>query len=83
MIELCNISKTYEKENVLNKINLSIPSKKTTIIIVPAYGLGLGASGLTFFDDGVTRFFSPHAQGKSTMFLMALGKSVKNNSDVL
>ena len=45
-----------------------------------AYGLGLGASGLTFFDDDVTRFFSPHAQGKSTMFLIALGKSVKKKS---
>lgn len=42
-----------------------------------AYGLGLGASGLTFFDDEVTKFFSPHAQGKSTMFLIALGKSIK------
>ena len=30
-----------------------------------AYALGLGASGLTFFDDDVTRFFSPHAAGKS------------------
>ena len=42
-----------------------------------AYGLGLGASGLTFFDDEVTKFFSPHAEGKSTMFLIALGKSIK------
>jgi nitroreductase len=38
-----------------------------------AYALGLGATGLTFFDDDVTRFFSPHAQGKSVMFLMAIG----------
>jgi len=44
-------------------------------LYLAAYGLGLGASGLTFFDDDVTRFFSPHAQGKSTMFLVALGKS--------
>jgi len=42
-----------------------------------AYGQGLGASGLTFFDDDVTRFFSPHAEQKSTMFLVALGKSVR------
>jgi SagB-type dehydrogenase family enzyme len=42
-----------------------------------AYALGLGASGLTFYDDDVVRFFSPHAEGKSCMFLVALGKSVK------
>jgi SagB-type dehydrogenase family enzyme len=46
-------------------------------LYLAAYGLGLGASGLTFFDDEVTRFFSPHAEGKSAMFLVALGKSVK------
>jgi SagB-type dehydrogenase family enzyme len=38
-----------------------------------AYGLGLGATGLTFFDDDVTNFFSPHAAGKSVMFLVAAG----------
>jgi hypothetical protein len=36
-----------------------------------AYAIGLGATGLTFFDDDVTRFFSPHAAGKSVMFHMA------------
>ncbi|MCI0454801.1 MAG: SagB family peptide dehydrogenase [Candidatus Dadabacteria bacterium] len=45
-----------------------------------AYSQGLGASGLTFFDDDVIRFFSPHANGKSVMFLVALGKSVKRKS---
>jgi len=44
-----------------------------------AYAQRLGASGLTFFDDDVTEFFSPHAAGKSVMFLVALGKSVKRN----
>jgi nitroreductase len=39
-----------------------------------AYALRLGATGLTFFDDDVTRFFSPHAAGKSVMFLMAIGR---------
>ena len=39
-----------------------------------AYALRLGASGLTFFDDDVTSFFSPHAAGKSVMFLIALGR---------
>jgi SagB-type dehydrogenase family enzyme len=38
-----------------------------------AYALGLGATGLTFFDDDVTALFSPHAAGKSVMFLMAVG----------
>jgi hypothetical protein len=37
----------------------------------------LGATGLTFFDDDVTAFFSPHATGKSVMFLTAIGKPVK------
>jgi SagB-type dehydrogenase family enzyme len=38
-----------------------------------AYALALGATGLTFFDDDVTTFFSPHAAGKAVMFLMAVG----------
>ena len=38
-----------------------------------AYAQGFGATGLTFFDDEVTEFFSPHASGKSVMFLVALG----------
>jgi hypothetical protein len=38
-------------------------------------GPDLGASGLTFFDDDVTRFFAPHAADKSVMFLVALGKA--------
>lgn len=37
------------------------------------YALGLGATGLTFFDDDVTAFFSPHAAGQSVMFLLAAG----------
>ena len=42
-----------------------------------AYAQRLGATGLTFYDDEVIEFFSPHAAGKSAIFLMALGKSVK------
>lgn len=38
-----------------------------------AYALGLGATGLTFYDDDVTEFFSPHAKGKSAIFVVALG----------
>jgi SagB-type dehydrogenase family enzyme len=44
-------------------------------LYVAAYAQRLGASGLTFFDDDVVEFFSPHAAGKSVMFLIALGKS--------
>jgi hypothetical protein len=39
--------------------------------------MGVGATGLTFFDDDVTDFFSPHAAGKSVMFLIAVGKRMK------
>jgi SagB-type dehydrogenase family enzyme len=42
-----------------------------------AYAQRLGATGLTFYDDDVTRFFSPHAVGKSAIFLVAVGHSVK------
>ena len=42
-------------------------------VYLAAYALGLGATGLTFFDDDVTDFFSPHAAGKSVMFLVAVG----------
>lgn len=43
-----------------------------------AYAQRLGATGLTFFDDDVTRFFSPHAEGKSAIFLVAVGHSAKH-----
>ncbi|MFQ6030391.1 MAG: nitroreductase family protein, partial [Dehalococcoidia bacterium] len=46
-------------------------------IYLAAYAQRLGATGLTFFDDEVTRFFSPHAEGKSVMFLVALGKRAR------
>jgi len=42
-----------------------------------AYAQRLGATGLTFFDDDVINFFSPHAKGKSTIFLLAIGKPLK------
>jgi SagB-type dehydrogenase family enzyme len=45
-----------------------------------AYALGLGATGLTFFDDDVTAFFSPHAAGKSVMFLVAVGRRGRRGS---
>ena len=46
-------------------------------LYLAAYAQGFGASGLTFFDDDVTGFFSPHAAGKSVMFLIALGRRLK------
>jgi SagB-type dehydrogenase family enzyme len=42
-----------------------------------AYALGFGATGLTFYDDDVIKFFSPHAAGKSAIFLMCLGRKQK------
>lgn len=45
-----------------------------------AYAQRLGASGLTFFDDEVTAFFSPHAAGKAVMFLIAVGQSAKKKA---
>jgi nitroreductase len=42
-------------------------------LYLAAYALGLGATGLTFYDDATTTFFAPHAAGKSVMFLIAIG----------
>jgi SagB-type dehydrogenase family enzyme len=42
-------------------------------VYLAAYGQHLGATGLTFYDDDVTQFFSPHAAGKSAIFLVAVG----------
>jgi len=39
-----------------------------------SYAQNLGATGLTFYDDAVTEFFSPHAKDKSVMFMVVLGK---------
>src|SRR5438309_2434447 len=46
-------------------------------LYLAAYAQHLGATGLTFYDDEVVRFFSPHAEGKSAIFLVAIGKSAK------
>jgi SagB-type dehydrogenase family enzyme len=39
-----------------------------------AYGVGLGATGLTFYDDDVVAFFAPDAAGKDALFVTALGR---------
>jgi SagB-type dehydrogenase family enzyme len=52
-------------------------------LYLAAYAQRLGATGLTFYDDDVTGFFSPHAKGKSAIFLMALGKSAKRGQQLV
>ena len=48
-------------------------------LYLAAHSLGLGATGLTFYDDEVTEFFSPHAAGKSAMFVVPLGVTADPN----
>lgn len=48
-------------------------------LYLASHSLGLGASGLTFYDDEVTEFFSPHAAGKSVMFVVPLGVTAAVN----
>jgi SagB-type dehydrogenase family enzyme len=43
-------------------------------LYLATYSQRLGATGLTFYDDDVVEFFSPHASGKSTIFLVAIGQ---------
>jgi hypothetical protein len=38
-----------------------------------AHALGLGTVGSTSYDDEVIEFFSPHASGKSYMFVVVFG----------
>ena len=45
-----------------------------------AYAQRFGATGLTFLDDEVIDFFSPHATGKTVMFLSALGRSIRQRA---
>jgi SagB-type dehydrogenase family enzyme len=42
-------------------------------VYLAAYAQHLGATGLTFYDDDVVQFFSPHAAGRSAIFLVAAG----------
>ena len=43
------------------------------------HAMGLGATGMTFYDDAVTAFLSPHAASKSLMFLVGLGLTHERN----
>jgi hypothetical protein len=49
-------------------------------LYLACYALRVGATGLTFFDDDVTAFFAPHAAGKSVLFLVALGRSLRRRA---
>lgn len=47
-----------------------------------AYALGLGATGLTFFDEHVKAFIGDMASGLSVMFLLALGVPSKRPTEL-
>ena len=48
-----------------------------------AYSLGFGASGLTFYDAEVVRFFSPRAADEDAIFVTALGRAAPLEERVL
>jgi SagB-type dehydrogenase family enzyme len=43
-----------------------------------AYAQRFGASGLTFYDREVVKFFAPHAAGLDAIFVTALGRAVRS-----
>ena len=43
------------------------------------HALGLGATGLTFYDDDVTQFFAPHAAGQEAVFVVPMGVPHSDN----
>jgi hypothetical protein len=47
-------------------------------LYLASYAQRMGATGLTFYDDEVTAFFSPHASGKSAIFLVAIGRRLRS-----
>jgi SagB-type dehydrogenase family enzyme len=51
-------------------------------IYLAAYSIRLGATGLTFYDDEVVDFFSPHAKGKDAIFVLAIGKPASSRLTV-
>jgi SagB-type dehydrogenase family enzyme len=48
-------------------------------VYLATYAQHLGASGLTFYDNDVVSFFSPHAKRKSAVFLVAVGKRTQRS----
>ncbi len=48
-------------------------------LYLASYSLGMGASGITFFDDEVAEFFGPHSDGNEVMFVVTLGLTDEPN----
>ncbi len=48
-------------------------------IYLATHALGLGATGLTFFDDAVVEFFGPHATGQEAVFVVPMGVPHQDN----
>ena len=48
-------------------------------IYLASHALGLGATGLTFFDDAVVEFFGPHSAGQETVFVVPMGIPHQDN----
>ncbi len=46
-------------------------------IVLGAYAHRFGATGLTFYDDDITAFFSPDAEGTACMLVEAVGESAR------
>ena len=47
-----------------------------------ASAVGRGATGLTFYDDEVVRFFSPHADGRAPLLVVAVGVPARRHARV-
>ena len=74
MCDLNNVLKRFGNRGYrAAQIEASITGGK---LYLSSYAHGLGATGLTFYDDQVTDFFSPHAKDKSGMFMVVIGKKV-------
>ncbi len=71
---LVNLDELDERDYRAAQLSAAVEAGQ---LYLAAYRGGLGATGLTFFDDDVTRFFGPHAAGKSVMFLTAVGHPLK------
>ena len=71
---LVPLAKVAALELAPMRVNVISPG----IINTPNWDAMPDEKRLTFFDDNVTAFFSPHAEGKSAIFLVALGHSAKH-----
>lgn len=43
------------------------------------HSVGLGATGLTFYDDAAAQFFAPHSAGQEAVFVVPMGVPHANN----